>query len=154
VSPDNLHVVSHQPNAFIQTGSGNDMIDVSQANGNNILDGGGGSNFLIGGSGTDTFSIDHGNLTANAWSTVVNFHSGDNLTIWGVTPADFALTWMNNLGAPGATGLTGFFTGARSLTADITLPGYTTADIGTRLTMAYGQAAGTPGNVYMVIHAV
>ena len=36
---DNLNVTANAPNVFIHTGSGEDAINVSQANGNNVLDG-------------------------------------------------------------------------------------------------------------------
>ena len=55
---DNLSVTANVPNVFIHTGSGEDAIDVSRANGNNVLDGSTGSNFLVGGSGDDTFFVD------------------------------------------------------------------------------------------------
>ena len=53
--------------------------------GNNILDGGTGSNFLTGGSGNDTFYLDDRAPDSPIWSTIVNFHSGDEATVWGVT---------------------------------------------------------------------
>ncbi|MFL5252066.1 MAG: NF038122 family metalloprotease, partial [Rhodopila sp.] len=142
VTPDNLHIVAEKPDSFIRTGGGDDTIDVSQTNGNNILDGGGGSNFLIGGSGIDTFSIDDGSLTTDVWSTVFNFHSGDSLTIQGGTPADFTPAWMDD---PGAAGLTGVFSAPGSPMAAMTLAGYTTADLGTRLTVTYGQTQDASG---------
>jgi hypothetical protein len=157
LSPDNLHVVSHTHNAFIVAGCGNDTVDASQANDNNGLEGGGGSNFLIGGSGTDSFFVDDRNLTAEGWTTVVNLHAGDSLTIRGLAPTDFTPTWLNDRGAPGATGLTGVFRTQGGVRADVTLAGYTTADVGTRLTVAYGNTqstAGAPGTEYMMVHAV
>jgi len=154
VTPASLHIVSQTPNSFIATGSGNDAIDVSQTNGNNIIDAGEGSNFLIGGSGSDSFFIDDRNLTAYAWSTIFNFHAGDSLTIWGISPADFALTWMDNRGAPGATGLTGVFSAAGAPAAAITLSGHTAAEVGTRLAVTYGHAQDAVGTLYMSIRAV
>jgi hypothetical protein len=154
VTPESLNIVSQSPNSFIVTGAGNDVIDVSQTNGNNIIDIGGGSNFLIGGSGFDSFFVDDRNLTAYAWSTVFNFHAGDNLTIWGISPADFALTWMNDHGAPGATGLTGVFSAAGTPAATITLSRCTTADVGTRLAVTYEHAQDAAGTPYMSIRAV
>ena len=68
---DNISVTTNVPNVFIDTGSGEDAIDVSHANGNNVLDGSTGSNFLVGGSGDDTFFVDDRSPSANIWSTVV-----------------------------------------------------------------------------------
>ena len=104
-----------------------------------------------------TFVVDDRNLTAGGSITVVNFHSGDSLTIPGLAPTDFMPTWLNDRGAPGATRLTGVFRTQGGPTADITLAGYTTADIGTRLAVAYGatqNTPGAPGTEYMAIRAV
>ena len=79
---DNLSVTANVPNVFIHTGSGEDAIDVSHANGNNVLDGSTGSNFLVGGSGDDTFFVDDRSPSADIWSTVANFHAGDAATIF------------------------------------------------------------------------
>jgi Ca2+-binding RTX toxin-like protein len=57
--------------------------------GSNVLDGGAGSNFLFGGDGADggfdTFFLD-GRGGAVTWSTIVNFHPGDQATIFGFHP--------------------------------------------------------------------
>ena len=154
-SPHNLNVTASTPNWFIHTGSGDDAIAVSS--GTNVLDGGTGSNFLTGGSGTDTFFVDDRLPTADIWSTVVGFHSGDDATIFGITPSDFKLTWLDNQGAAGAKGLTGGFTASGKPTANITLAGYSTADLGSKLLVTYGKTLdtpGLPGSVYMNIHGV
>jgi hypothetical protein len=89
----------------------------------------------------------------------VNFHSGDNATIWGVTAAGFDLTWLANQGAAGATGLTGVFVShtAGQPEAAITLAGFKPADLTDgRLSISYGTTAaqsGVPGSAYMTIHA-
>jgi hypothetical protein len=152
-SPDNLAVTASTPNWFIHTGSGDDAIAVSS--GTNVLDGGTGSNFLTGGSGTDVFFVDDRLPGANIWSTVVGFHSGDDATIFGVTASDFHLAWLDNQGAASAQGLTGGFTANGQPTANITLAGYSTADLGTKLSVTFGKTAditGLPGSVYMNIH--
>jgi hypothetical protein len=156
LTSDNVNITSYLPNSYIRTGSGTDAIDVSKANGNNVIDGSTGSNFLVGGAGFDTFFVDNRNPATDIWSTIVNFHSGDNATIWGVSREDFAFTWSNGMGAAGATGLTGVAATAGRPTANITLAGYTTADMGNRLTVTYGQTPdlpGLPGSLYMNIHA-
>lgn len=151
ITPDNLAVVSAVPNVFIHSGSGTDAIDVSKASGNNVLDGGGGSDFLVGGAGNDTFFLDTRG-TAATWSTVENFHSGDAATVWGITPQNFALQWLDNQGAPGHTGLTLAATAAGKPNANLTLAGFSTADLTNgKLATVFGSNAG--GN-YLFIKAV
>lgn len=156
---DNVNVTAEVPNVFIHTGSGEDGLNVAGVNGDNVLDGSTGSNFLVGGTGTDQFYVDDRSAAANTWSTVVNFHSGDNATIWGITQADFTVLWLDNQGAPGATGLTGVFTPTTSgqPVASITLAKYTSADLTNgRLTVSYGRTpdmTGLPGSDYVTIHA-
>ena len=101
---DSLNISAATPNWFIHSGSGNDAIAVSS--GTNVLDGGTGSNFLTGGSGADTFFVDDRGHAADIWSTVNNFHAGDAATIWGITPQDYSLDWVDGQGAAGYTGLT------------------------------------------------
>jgi len=96
ITPDNLNISSAIPNVFIHSGSGTDALDVSRANGNNILDGSTGSNFLTGGTGIDTFYLDDRSPTSDVFSTIVNFHSGDNATIFGVNPTDFKVNFLDN----------------------------------------------------------
>jgi hypothetical protein len=149
VSADNLNVTANVPNAFIHSGSGNDAL---AANGGiNVLDGGTGSNFLTGGSGSDTFFVDDRSATADIWSTMSNFHSGDAATIFGVTPGSFALNWADGQGATGYTGLTLHATAAGQPTASLTLVGFTTADLSNgRLSVSYGTTGGSP---YAYVHA-
>ena len=57
--------------------------------GSNVLEGGSSSNWLVGASGADggndTFFVDNrgGQCT---WDTLLNFHTGDSLTLLGSTP--------------------------------------------------------------------
>jgi hypothetical protein len=153
---DSLNISTTSPNWFIHTGSGNDAINVSQGGGTNVLDGSTGSNFLTGGSGDDTFFLDDRGAASAIWSTVVGFHSGDNATIWGVTASDFALTTLDNQGAPGYTGLTFDFTATGKPNASLTLAGFSSADLTNgKLTISYGTTPdepGLPGSSYMLIH--
>ncbi len=152
VSTDNLNITAMAPNTFIHSGSGSDAIDVSRAGGNNVLDGSTGSNFLVGGAGNDTFFVDDRSAAADIWSTVVNFHSGDDATIFGVTPSDFALDWQDGQGAGGSTGLTLHATAPGKPIASITLAGYTKADLGNgRLGVSFGNDLGGAGP-YVYIH--
>ncbi len=154
LTTDNLNIAASTPNWFIHSGSGEDAI--SATSGTNVLDGGTGSNFLTGGSGTDTFFVDDRGSTSTIWSTVNDFHVGDAATIWGVTPSDFDLSWVNGQGAAGHTGLTLHATAAGAPTASLTLAGLTSADLTNgQLTVSFGSTAAsgtTPGSTYMYIH--
>ena len=156
LTPDSLNITASTPNWFIHSGGGDNAIAVSS--GTNVLDGGAGSSFLTGGAGADTFYVDDRNPASNVWSSIVNFHSGDNATVWGITPADFTLTWLANQGASGATGLTGVFVSnlAGRPTAAITLSGFTPADLTNgKLSISYGTTAdlpNLPGSHFMTIH--
>ena len=146
VTPDNLNVTATVPNVFIRTGSGNDAIDVSTANGNNVLDGAGGSSFLTGGTGNDTFFLDGRGLASDAYSTVVNFHAGDNITVFGVDAASFTLTTQDNQGAADAKGLAFTFSSAGKPNATVVIAGFSSADLANgRLTTSYGANPAAPG---------
>jgi Ca2+-binding RTX toxin-like protein len=151
---DDVNLSTTQAGVFLHSGSGNDALEVHS--GNNVLDGGTGSNFMTGGIGSDTFYVDDRGAKSDIWSSIVGFHSGDNATIWGVTANDFHLNWLDNQGAVGAKGLTGGFTANGQPNANITLAGYSAADIGIKLSVTFGKTndtPGLPGSVYMNIHA-
>jgi uncharacterized repeat protein (TIGR03803 family) len=152
---DSLNISVSTPNWFIHSGSGNDAIAVS--GGTNVLDGSTGSNFLTGGTGEDTFFVDDRGPASAIWDTVNNFHSGDAATIWGVTPSDFTLSWVDGQGAAGYTGLTLHATAAGAPTASLTLAGFTSADLTNgKLTVTYGTtvaSGGVPASNYMYVHA-
>jgi hypothetical protein len=156
---DNINITAKVANVFISTdgGTGEDAIAVNGVNGNNVLNGSNGSSFLYGGTGDDTFFVDDRIATTNIWSTIVNFHSGDNATIWGLTATDFTLSWINGQGAVGFTGLTLDATAAGKPIAAATLSGYTMADLTDgKLSISFGTTAnlpGLPGSNYMQIHA-
>lgn len=157
LTPDNLAIASAMPNAFIRTGAGDDAIDVSAASGDNVLDGGTGSNFLVGGAGRDTFFLDDRGPTAATWSTVANFHGGDDATVWGITAAGASISWTDGMGANGYKGLTAVITAPGKPQAMLTLAGYTAADLGNgRLSVGFGRlgvASDPSGTDYMLIHA-
>jgi hypothetical protein len=139
ISSDSLNITASTSNWFLHSGSGDDALAVTS--GTNVLDGGTGSNFLVGGSGSDTFFADARGATADIWDTVVNFHAGDAVTIWGVTPTDFTFTLRDNQGATGYTGLTLTATAAGSPGVSVTFSGLTMADLNS------GKIAETFGNV-------
>jgi hypothetical protein len=151
LSTDNLAITASVPNSFIHSGSGTDAIDVSKVGGTNVLDGSTGSNFLVGGSGSDTFFVDDRAAPAVIWSTVVNFHAGDAATVWGVTQQGFNLNWIDNQGAAGFTGLTLGATASGIPNANLTLTGFTSADLQNgRLTVAFGTDTASGSN-YMLV---
>ena len=129
-----------------------------QMNGNNVLNGSTGSSFLYGGTGNDTFFIDDRNAPAGSsiWSTVAGFHSGDSATVWGVTPSDFTLSWVDGQGAAGYTGLTLHATAPGKPTASLTLAGLTSAALSNgALSISFGvtpNLPNLPGSNYMLIH--
>jgi serralysin len=154
----NINVTGQMPFSFIHTGSGEDAIDVSHVNGDNVLDGGTGSNFLVGGSGHDTFFVDDRGAASDIWSTVSNFHSGEDVTVWGLTKNDFNIGMADDKGAVGATGLTWTMTAPGKANASLTLTGYgkSALDDG-RLSVSFGRTDDLPGlsgSNYMMIHAI
>lgn len=148
--PDKLNVATSQSNVFIHAGPQDDAIAV--ASGQNVLDGGPGSNFLYGGKGNDTFFVDIRNVADDVWSTVAGFHAGDAATVWGVTPGDFAISWSDDQGAAGYTGLTMHASEAGKPTASLTLVGYSQADLQNgRLSVQFGTDQAS-GSSYMYVH--
>jgi Ca2+-binding RTX toxin-like protein len=151
ITNDSLNVAVGSSGWFIHTGTGTDAIRASS--GTNVLDGGSGSNFLTGGTGTDTFFVDDRSASADIWSTIANFHTGDAATIWGITQADFSIAWQDGQGAAGFTGLTMHATAPGKATASVSLAGYSQADLSNgRLSVSFGTDAAS-GSAYMYIHA-
>ena len=148
VTSDNLNISATSDNWFIHSGSGNDAITVH--GGTNVLDGGTGSNFLTGGTGQDTFFVDARGASGDVWDTINKFHAGDAVTLWGVTPQDYTLSWQDHQGAPGYTGLTLHATAPGKPSASLTLVGYSSADLTNgRLSVSSGTV---DGNAYTYIH--
>jgi V8-like Glu-specific endopeptidase len=149
VTPASLNVVATTPNWFITTGSGNDAITVTS--GTNVVNGGAGSNFLTGGNGTDTFYLDTTAPDQDIWSTVVNFHQGDAVTLWGVSPLTATLNWASGQGAAGYTGLTLHAETINGTSASLTLDNYSQADLSDgRLAIAFGTNAALGPYMYIV----
>jgi Ca2+-binding RTX toxin-like protein len=153
ITSDHLNIGVSNDDWFIHSGSGDDAITVH--GGTNVLDGGSGSNFLTGATGTghDTFFVDDRSASADIWSTVVNFHAGDDATVWGLTPQDFNIGWSNNQGASGFTGLTLHATAAGKPTASLTLAGFTMDDMSNgRLSVTFGHDSAS-GSSFMNVHS-
>jgi V8-like Glu-specific endopeptidase len=123
---DNMCFASPGNGLFITTGSGSDAITVQA--GDNVIDAGGGSNFITSGTGSDTIFVDVGS-GINVWDTLVNFHSGDSVGIWGFVPGADTVTWAPAaMGAPGYTGLTLMIT-ACGQHDEVTFAGLSAANI-------------------------
>jgi hypothetical protein len=90
----------------------------------------------------------------DTWSTISSFHSADAATRWDISPSTPALSWSDNGGAAGYTGLTLHATAAGKSTASITLSGFSTADLANgKLAVSSGHD-GTSGSNYHYAHAI
>jgi hypothetical protein len=147
--PNNVVIGARVANVFIYSGSGDDALAASA--GSNVLDGGSGSNWLVGASGadggTDTFFLDAQGGQAT-WDTLLNFHAGDMLTLWGFDAASGSINWLNDLGASGYRGAT--------LQANLgngsTAPALVTFDGLTTSNATFTTSTGTSGGVaYLAI---
>ena len=143
---DGRAVSSNIGSAFVHGGDGDDAIAV--IGGNNVLDGGGGSNFLVGAhgddGGSDVFFVDLRN-GGTVWDTVVNFHHGDGVTIWGFKDSVSTVSWTENDGVDGYRGATlhsevnGPGTGVN---ASVTFAGLTADQAKSLLSSATGNVGG------------
>ncbi|MDG3441085.1 hypothetical protein [Nitrospirillum amazonense] len=152
-SNDNVAIKALGPNVYLRGGAGQDALAVSA--GSNVLDGGGGSNFLVGATGqdggSDVFFIDAQDGLAS-WSTVVNFHAGDTITIWGYSSTSTS-TWGADEGADGFKGATlqAALGGAGgSANTYVTLAGLSLADIQNHVTQTVGTS-GAGGLTYLAL---
>ena len=133
ITPDALKIAVTGPAAFIQAGDGT------------------ASNFVSGTSAAETFHVDVRDAAASVQSTIANLHSGDDVTVWGVSLSDFSVSLSNNAGLPGSTGLSLTFTEAGHPSESLVLSGYSIDDLlNGRLSQTLGSAGGTS---YLTIHA-
>ncbi len=106
-SPDSVAIRATAPGVFLKGGAGNDALQATS--GNNVLDGGTGSNFLVGApggdGGTDAFFVD-ARSAAETWSTILNFHKGDTVTLFGFHPGLSTRPYTALDGPDGNKGLT------------------------------------------------
>ena len=105
---ENVFIVANVANVFLYSGTGGQDVMVAKA-GSNVLDGRSGSNWMVGATGadggTDTFFVDNRSGQV-AWSSLVNFHAGDMLTLWGFDPVAGVAQFSDNMGAAGYQGTT------------------------------------------------
>ena len=147
-STDGVALASTVGNVFLHGGPGDDALRVSS--GTNVLDGGTGSNFLTGATGadggTDTFFVD-GRGGGVTWSTVVNFHHGDAVTVFGFQAGVSTRPWTASDGAQGYQGATihselgGAGTGVN---ASVTFAGISQADADAKFTVLTGTVENAP----------
>ena len=139
---DGVAIAAMVGDVFLHGGAGDDALSVSS--GTNVLDGGTGSNFLTGATGadggTDTFFVD-GRGGGVTWSTVVNFHRGDAVTVFGFQAGVSTRPWTAVDGAQGYQGATihaelgGAGTGVN---ASVTFAGISQADADAKFTVLTG----------------
>ena len=139
---DGVVLSANTANASLRGGAGTDALQA--ASGSNVLDGGAGSSFLVGALGTDggvdQFFVDSRGANPT-WSTVVHFHHGDQVTLWGFTGGVSTLAWAASEGTAGYTGATlhSALAGAGTgVNASLTLSGLTLADVDGKLAMSTG----------------
>ncbi len=158
INPDNLNVTAITPNAFIQTGDGNDTL--SAFSGRDVLDAGRGSNVMIGGVGADTFVASAGVASAGSGQTssvvdlIQNFHAGDDAVIHGLNVNDFSLNFSDSTGAFGPELLlTATPNSGQGPSATVALAGFSTGDVANgRLSTSFSTDPQT-GQPFMLIHA-
>lgn len=147
-NPDGVAIAATSGNVFLHGSTGNDAL--TAVAGSNVLDGGLGSNFLTGATGTDggtdQFYVD-GRAGGTTWSTINNFHHGDNITLWGFTAGSSTGLNAAGQGAFVTDGVTGY-QGATihselggvgtGVNASLTIAGLSVADAASKLSVSTG----------------
>lgn len=115
---------------FINLAGGDDAVNGNA--GADVIDGGTGSNFLTGGAGTDVFFVD-GRSGQTTWSTLTDFTSGEQVSIWGWTIGTSTRRWEASAGANGYAGATLHIDldGDGDIELSVTFTGLTVAQVGT-----------------------
>lgn len=135
---DSIDLTALVPNAFLHSGAGEDAL--AAISGRNVLDGGTGSNFMTGGTGTDVFFVVASGGT-DTWSTVNGFKSGDEVTMWDVTPAMTDMGWNASQGAADARGATLHIAEGTGHWASLTLAGFSVGQAAA-LSVTFGTVGG------------
>lgn len=138
-------IAAEEPDVYILGGTGEDAIAVTS--GKNVLSSQGALTWFVGGSGTDTFYVD-AKKAELAWFSILNFHAGDDVTLWGFVPGSSSYSWAPSSGVAGYKGLTLESLSSSGVPAYITFPGVACSDIS-----RIGTAAGSIGcQNYLLIH--
>lgn len=124
-----LAIVAQQPNMLISSQATATAVQLTS--GQNLINVPSGSTFVTSGSGNDQFLF-HADQPQATWNTVVNFHAGDSITVFGFNTATGSNYWDFNAGAAGYTGATLRMDLNRDgkIDSSITFTGKTSADIG------------------------
>lgn len=145
--PDNMLIQGLGANTFMRSDTGNDLLIASS--GRNILSAGSGINTMLGGSGQDTFLADASKASAS--ETVLNFGATDDAALLGVSLAAFTFSITDVLTGLQITATqTTPAAGVAPIIGQITLPGFTEADIGTSLSV--GLSSGVDGTPFLFVH--
>jgi Ca2+-binding RTX toxin-like protein len=115
-------------NDFLNLLGGDDA--ANGGSGNDVLDGGLGSNFLTGGAGSDVFFLD-GRSGQTTWSTITDWETGEQLSLWGWRPGVSKATWVDTAGATGYQGVTlhADLNGDGTIDSSVTWTGMTRAQL-------------------------
>ncbi len=139
---DQAGIAALSPNAFLKGGPGDDALLVT--GGSNVLDGGGGSNFMAGGTGadggTDTFFVDGRN--GPGWSSILNFHPGDAMTLFGFQAGRSTFSWTAADGAGGFQGATIHADLGDGANVSVTFARVDFAEAQNRFTLSTGSTGG------------
>ncbi len=151
ISSDNLAVSTSVSDAFIMSGTGDDILHAS-GGGTNVLDDIGGTvNFEIGSTlGKNAFFLD-ASKNPVSWNTIASMHSGDFAVVYGIGPQSLANNAQDGMGVSGYTGLTleTYQNGGASF---LTLAGFSKADLTSgKLSTAFGTDAG--GTSFLLVAA-
>jgi hypothetical protein len=125
-------VIGTASNDFINLLGGDDA--ANGGGGNDVLDGGLGSNFLTGGAGSDVFFLD-GRSGQTTWSTITDWETGEQLSLWGWRLGLSKAIWVETAGATGYEGVTlhSDLDGNGTIDASVTWTGLTQAQLPTPL---------------------
>ena len=150
INTTNLDITAITPNAFIQSGSGNDTLEAFY--GRNVLDAGGGSNVLVGGvGGIDTFIADisgGGSLT----DLIKDFHINDDVVIKGISSSTFSISTSTSVGAFGSQLEIDATPNGGGAASTISIAGYSAADVSSgKVSISF--STDSSGNPFMLVHA-
>lgn len=110
----------------------------------NVLDMQHGSSFMVSGTGSDTFLL-HADQPQATWNTIVNFHAGDTIVVYGFTVGASARWWDDNAGAAGYRGATLRIDvdGNQSIDSSLTFAGKTSSDVAAHFSIQSGNVGGS-----------
>jgi hypothetical protein len=88
-------------------GGGSGLTELTAVSGNNIFVASTGSSYMVGGAGADIFEIPDANQTGiGTWDSIQNFHTGDQISLAGMSGPGWSYSWYAGLSVDGNSGLT------------------------------------------------